>query len=244
MRVMTMMLSKLDLQLLRSTAVILENDDGTPWRRIEAGHQHKAIGDYPSAKCGRTFTWEAREERGLFIRSEVDSEVIKYLSQPHEVRLVFDGMAFSYFPDLRRDQTRERVQIIEVKKDRREVERDPWYEIKLMLARHVYESRGWTFEIYDKKRIYLPEQVWDNARHIHERGRLAIPQEINFAVVDHLLKRDGLSRLGLLAELIGGWVRGRALLEAMHVHRIISIDLALPVAPGTEVSLINDRDLK
>ncbi len=236
-------LSDLEKQLLCSTAVILVNDDGTPRRRITMGNQHKPVGDFPSAKCGGTFTWEAREEEGLFIRSEVDTDVLSFLSQPHELIFIFDGQKYSYTPDLRRDLVGGRVEIIEVKKDRKEVERDESYKLKLDLAKIIYEEDcHWQFEIYDKKRIYFPEPVWENAEHICKRGRLAVPDPLKYLVSEYLTGKGGRCRFGELTELLGGWVLGRALIEAMHVHRVVSIDLRLPIAPGTPVRLVDRTD--
>jgi hypothetical protein len=101
---------------------------------------------------------------------------------------------------------------------------------------------GWSFEIYDKRKIYFPEAVWENSLRIHQRGRLAIPESAKYDVVGHLIAKGGHSRLGVLVEMLGGWAKGRALLEAMHVHRIVRIDLRLPVCPGTRVDLVDPSE--
>ncbi|WP_342738799.1 hypothetical protein [Bradyrhizobium sp. B117] len=134
-----------------------------------------------------------------------------------------------------------RTLIVETKTDgdRRAV--DPAYLHKLDLAREIYRSIGWSFaHLLQSKdlqsgRIALGiDKIWSRA--------LTRVTMVDVGRVSHAIERAG-GRLPYeeTAWVLGSGPIGKAKLSALHVRRVVSIDLSKGLTPESIVMLIKDR---
>jgi hypothetical protein len=233
------MLTQLSIDRLRQLARIEVADDGGPIRTIVGTRRMIWTGEYYSSKTRRSHPWESPLERDHFHRIEVDTDVVDYLAQPHRLMMTFDGRVYDYTPDVRVRFADGGTEIREIKKSKKEIERDPFYEIKLFLAGYLYEELGWSYRILDKADVREPAITFANSREFQQDGPLTIrPDEI--ATVHELFSRAKRPELplALIAEALGGWVRGLSLARAMMVHRIIRIPLDRIITRETPARLV------
>jgi hypothetical protein len=138
------------LKYLRTKADIEHGTGGGPAREVHQRGKRKPIGRYPSFKARRALTWESVHERQVMWQCEADPEIVHFAAQPHKVTIrlpEWDGKTMVYYPDLLRRYASGREEIIEVKKNLREIEDEPEYAYKLELAQMVYEAKGYNFKI-------------------------------------------------------------------------------------------------
>ncbi|WP_424628456.1 Tn7 transposase TnsA N-terminal domain-containing protein [Bradyrhizobium sp. SYSU BS000235] len=156
---------------------IVRSKDGGPIRTVvERGHG-KATGIFTSRKNRRAFPWEAIDERHFMWISEVDFRVTSFLVQPFRMEFYFaNGEKMIYFPDIER-RLGSKVEIIEVKKTRAEIARDPRYAAKIALARAVSRRQGWEFRVISADTDLLPTQAFANAKLIRLDRFTAIGSE-------------------------------------------------------------------
>jgi hypothetical protein len=220
---------------------------GGPIRTIvERGH-NKPTGMFASLKCGRSMPWEDIDERHLMWLSEVESSVRKVLAQPFRLEILLKGWPgkMVYFPDIERRLEGGIVEIIEVKKTKEEIRRDPHYAVKIRLAAKIFKAMGWIFRV---KTAEDDMTGWPmaNARMI---------------VLDRYtkLRSEDYDRLGCAFEQAGGRLTyaagiralsaradtedadARAKLHAMIVRRFVRIDISRPIRPNSPITQIGGR---
>ena len=218
---------------LRTTANIVTDPRGGPIRRIINGRHRKPTGRYSSVNAHRSMPWEDRRERDYFMHCEADSNVATYLAQPHRLEIhvgLRDPLVL--LPDLRRDMADGRVAITEVKK---RYTPDPFYALKIDLARDVYTSLGWSFDIIEADEIYA-RPAFDTAKAIQADKDAELTVAQRFAVVEALEKAGGAIAYGALCEKLGGGVMGPVFVHAAVVRRVAAIELRQRLLPDTPVT--------
>jgi hypothetical protein len=132
-----------------SKATIVEARDWHPIRTFVERAHNKPVGRLVSRKSKRAMPWEGFGERHLMMISEADTDVERFLAQPHRLEIRGEGRRrrLDYFPDLMRRMADGTIEIIEVKKSQDEIDTDPDYAFKIAKAASVYEAIGWTFRI-------------------------------------------------------------------------------------------------
>ncbi|NNM74205.1 hypothetical protein [Enterovirga aerilata] len=218
---------------MRVTANIITDPRGGPIRRIINGRHRKPTGRYSSAKARRAMPWEDRRERDYFMHCEADANVATYLAQPHRLEM-FVGMRepLVLFPDLRRDMADGQVAITEVKKT---YAPDPFYALKIELARDVYASLGWSFAVVEADEIYA-RPVFDTAKTIQADKDAELTVAQRFAVLDALEAAGGAIAYGALCEKLGGGIMGAVFVHAAVVRRNAAIDIRQRLRPDTPVT--------
>lgn len=191
---------------------------------------------------------------------EFASPVVALLSQPHRLEMHVRGKSspLVYFPDLeldvepaafqrilegvpfakallewspmqRRPDKRPMKLVIEIKSDDDPRNNDPKYLRKLRLAADIYKSIGVGFVIVrfsdDLACVDLPR--------IHDFliDRYTEVSVADFHRATEWISRSGTTgRYGDLVEALGGGPVGKAKVAALHVRRVVSID----ISPGTD----------
>lgn len=240
-------------------------EGGGPIRTIITGRAHHATGRFVTVKAGhRALPWESRlGELPMLKLVEVASAVHTVMAQPHRLEMIVEGAAepLIYFPDLhlqvdarfatalRRGmpfakacsdwlpdpaseaETRELIVEIKTATDRRNG--DPVYQAKLALAAEVYDRIGWQF-------IQVIDPTGEGySRIAHAVHEIALDHDVvvePFEVQQVLdLLSDGPKMLATVAEVLGGTVAAVQKASALHVRRLLCIDLAGRLAPDSMV---------
>lgn len=240
-------------------------EGGGPIRTIITGREHHATGRFVTVKAGhRALPWESRfGELPMLKIVEVASAVQTVMAQPHRLEMILEGVdePLVYFPDLhlhvdarfaaalrrgvpfakacaewRPDaaseaETRELIVEIKTATDRRND--DPVYQSKLSLAAEVYDRIGWQFvQVIDPTGEGYPRI----AHAVHEialdHDVVVEPYEVQ-RVLD--LLSDGPQMLAAVTEVLGGTVAAVQKASALHVRRLLCIDLVGRLAPDSTV---------
>lgn len=251
-----------------SSITIVTSEDGGPIRRINNGRGHAPRGSEPSLKAsGWGMPWESvQAELSTIDLAEVGSPIIRVLAQPHRLELPVVGLRrpLIYFPDLhltvedsflrslgqkpfgraiiewKPDRDRPlppRTLIVEVKDDGDRRKDDPFYREKLRLARETYALMGYVFvEILRSRDIDCV-----NLRNVREilldKSTVVSALDVGRAV-RHLRSVGSSGTLAGLIDALGGGSNGKATASALHVRRIVSIDLSQPLCGSSPVYLV------
>lgn len=216
----------------------------------------------------RGMPWESEKaELPALMLAEVGSPIIDLLAQPHrlEMSVVGQSRPMAYLADLQltveesfarlltkgapfgraivewmpdpKQRPRPRTLVVEVKDDADRRKDDPYYMEKLRLARKAYALAGYGFIQIVRSRdiacvdMRIFNDVWlDRRTHV-----TAI--DVGYAV-RYLRSHDGVGTRGGLIDALGGGPRAKARASALHVRRIVSIDLRGPLCESTVVRLI------
>lgn len=230
-------------------AQIVHNPNGGPVRTILNFNPCIPSGRYWSFKTRRPMDWEAFHERHLYWICDADARVRNYLSQPHRLDMFLQGRSrpLRYFPDLMRQMQDGTTEIIETKKTRDEVSRDPEYELKLEFAKDIYEKeRGWTFRVMTAEEDIEVEPLLSNARTIKRDGSTRI-RSGDFDRLGEALGAAGneLSYAESVAALTRDDVSSRfaqAKLHALIVRRFAFVDIRNPICNDTPVLSVDDPE--
>jgi hypothetical protein len=134
-----------------------------------------------------------------------------------------------------------RTLIVETKtdKDRRAV--DPDYLHKLDLAREVYRRIGWSFAHLKQSKDLPSGRVAQGVDKVWSRAQTRVTM-VDVGRVTHVLERAG-GRLPYdeTASVLGSGPIGKAKLAALHVRRVVSIDLSKGLHDDCIVVPITDR---
>jgi hypothetical protein len=210
---------------------------GGPVRLIVNGRHHKPTGRYASRKARRSLPWEAWGELRYFWVCEADADVVSYLCQPHRLTIrLTGGNSAVYYPDIRRDLADGAVEIVEIKKHEQDVRRSSDYELKLELARLVYEGLGWTYRILVESDL-KDRREFHTAQAIQRNRTVRVTGRERHRLADALDRAGGLLPFAKAAEVLGGGPEGQAKLHAAIVLRIASVDLTRPLNPAAPVRL-------
>ncbi|MGN6304197.1 MAG: hypothetical protein ACTHNH_05235 [Mesorhizobium sp.] len=223
---------------------------------------------------GRGMPWESEKaEFPALLLAEVGSPVIDLLAQPHRLEMSVVGrrQRMVYFPDLlltveegflhlltkgvpfgravvewRPDPRRcphPSKLVVEVKDDADGRMNDPIYREKLRLAREVYAIAGYSFiQIVRSVDIDCVDRRIINDVLLDKRTVITA-SEVGRAV-RYLRSQGGRGTLGGLIDVLGGGTLARAVAKALHVRRILSIDLTGPLQHSSWVWLIRPYGLE
>lgn len=216
----------------------------------------------------RSMPWESMgAELPALELAEAASPVVSLMAQPHRLELFVRRQRHPliYFPDLeltiessvysrlmekqpfaqallewRPDPHRSagyRTVVVEVKDENDPRNDDAEYQRKLYLAGKVYRGIGIGFLVIVRSRDLACVDL-DLVRAVADKNYTEVsPVDVDMCV-RCLSDSAGIGRLGDLVTLWGDSVTGREKAAALHVRRIISIDLSRGFLPSTPVSLL------
>jgi hypothetical protein len=170
---------------------------------------------------------------------EADPSIKRFLSQPHRLEMnIGEARPLIYFPDLMWESADGCIEIIETKKTLNEVRRDPRYEMKLELARWVYEREGWSYRVLDEAKIFA-EPRWSNARTIVTDRHTVLSSRDKLRLIERL--QQGPTTYGkAIATLSASGSPfdpvARAKLHAIFVRRLAHIDISQVLRMSTAVT--------
>jgi hypothetical protein len=222
----------------------------------------------------KAMPWEsyACELRAMQI-AEVSTAVHSFLAQPHrlELRVRSQNKSDLYFADLQLEVQEEvaaelmcgkalgpaliagsvpckrshatRTVVVELKSDKDRRMGDADYLKKLRLAKSVFRKLGIVFvvatETADLRTVDLRV-----VREISLDRFTAVGTVDVSRAVSCIEAGGGVSSLGELSKALGGSHIGRAKAHALHVRRIISIDLREPLGPASPIGLVRGPALQ
>jgi hypothetical protein len=239
-----------------------------PYRKLVTGRQRKPVGRPVMIKAGmRAVEWESiRAEKPMYELCEVATPVHSMFAQPHLLRMKVVGRRkrMDFIPDLQVtvdtgfavkassgsfvDAVRNwkpvvggsvSTMIIEVKDDDDPRNDDPEYQDKLRLAKQVYHAVGWFFitvvrspDIQDAQTNKIIQRIFLKRKTAISPGDLTAVREAFGA--QEILYWDQ------VVGALGSGPLGRAKAYAMHVRRLISVDVSKPLSPTTRVRRVLD----
>ena len=209
-------------------------------------------------------------EMPLIQLAEIASPIRYIKSQPHRLDMkVIDGPSpiLQFFPDLefvadarfiealeqgepfweaalQWQPTSEsidwRTLIAETKRDDDKRAKDFDYLQKLDVAREFYGRIGWSFAHLRASKDLPSGEVAKSVIRVFSRAMTSVTV-LDVARVSHVIERAGGSvTYEEASAAIGGGPVGRSKLAALHVRRVIWIDLSKGLAPESRVGLIGD----
>ena len=232
----------LSWRALSSIARIVVAPDDRPIRTIITGRRRITTGAYMSAKAGRSLPFEGMNEQALFMHSEVDTRVIDYRAQPFRFEFVVDGARRVYITDCARLLESGRIEIMEVKNDRRAL-KDPDYALKLACVRDICGRLGWSFRVVVKQQLFEPTSLYSNVVEIQSRRRMRFDRSHSLPALEIIWRAGGQVPLARLAEAIGERRQGTAIVKAMMVARLVEIDLSRPISADSAVRAVDPSRL-
>lgn len=192
-------------------------------RPIMPGRQIKAIGRYPSEKCGCSYQYESSHELHGFWHAEVDTAVQHYRAQPHTLRIEAERDPVSYTPDREDVLACGTIRIIEIK-GKFEPKRDPLYTQKLEWARAIYNSMGWRFDIVERAELEAqPKFKFVEAIQAYRRTSVTLS---DIDLIRNLFEQQATLPFEKVQAVFASKPVGFAKVSAMIVRRLLSIDLA------------------
>ncbi len=213
-----------DSRVTLPAATVVMTPDGSPIRSVLTGRRVMVTGFYISRKAGRALPYEGMNELALLKRSEVDTNVVDYRSQPFRFEFVINGAKRIYIADCVRLLDDGTVEVVEVKGRLQQLS-SPEYAEKLAAVRDVCESLGWRFRVLGRQQLFEPHIVYANIDLIQSRRMVQFDQVHAYQAMELLEQAAGETTLGDLSDVLGGEPRGLAIAQAMMVRRLITIDL-------------------
>ncbi|WP_375762579.1 hypothetical protein ACE10W_05195 [Bradyrhizobium sp. B025] len=129
--------------------------------------------------------------------------------------------------------------VVEAKTDDDPRNADPEYGHKVALAREVYGKIGWAFATVVGFRDLPSGEVSRGVHRIWLRALTKV-SAADVAKVSDFIARAGVRSYAEVAEILGGGPVGRSKLAALHVRRVLRIDLTKGLFPSSAVSLLDD----
>lgn len=243
-------------------ARIVTSEDGGPIRRILNGRSRRPTGTFTSIKAGgRAMPHESVEGelKAMWI-AEAAASVRRLLAQPHRLEISVSGRSrpLLYFADLllemddpaaRRIASGQpfaqavfaepentggkytRTVVLEIKTEADRRMEDAEYRLKLKLARKVYEGLGVVFAVVQDPGLFAPDLP--SVKRIVMNRHVAIDSRDIEIVASRV--EEGPVALADLAAFLGPGHLGISKTFALHVRRVISIDLNGSVEAQTAV---------
>lgn len=219
-------------------ATLVVTPNGGPIRTIITGRRRITTGSYASIKAGRSLPFESMNERAFLMHSEVDASVVDYRAQPFRLELVIEGTKRAYIPDGLRLLDTGKLEVIEIKKDRR-CHADPNYAIKLEYVAKICELVGWRFRTIYATELFQPTQRYRNILDV-QSWRLTDYSDSDLYLIASRLDAAKTETFGVLSELLGGGPSANAKLKAMMVNRVLRIDLDAPLSCSSLVQRVQE----
>ena len=174
--------------------------------------------------------------------SEADTAVERFLAQPHRLEIKVEGRRrrqLEYFPDLMRKLADGTTEIIEVKKTRKEIDKDPDYAFKIAKAREVYAALGWAFRIVASEDEVDIHPLLPNAQMIFA-DKFALIGTRERLALEESFEAKGQMAYGRAIEILGnagGYdvERGRRVLHACICTRLAGIDITKKITTDSAV---------
>jgi hypothetical protein len=218
----------------------------------------------------RSLPWESIKVEYPFMEiAEVASPVRYFMSQPHKLTMRVTGpeLTLDFFPDFelvadarfvkaleqrtpfwlaamqwRPDgsQFDGRHVVVEAKDDKDPRNKDPEYQHKLGLAKEVYDSINYSFFTIVRSRDLPNADAWSAGHEVWLDRKTAVTAIDVARVVNVLTATGGAAPYSKVAEAIGTGPAGRAAVAALHVRRVVSIDLTMDIKRDPIVRLLND----
>jgi hypothetical protein len=243
-------------------AKIVTSKDGGPLRRIINGRSRRPTGTFTSIKAGgRAMPHESvdGELKAMWI-AESATSVRRLLAQPHRLEISVSGRSqpLVSFPDLLLEMDEVAAQrivsgqpfaqalfaapentggkytrtvVLEIKTEADRRMEDAEYRLKLKLARKVYKALGVVFAVVKDPGLFAPDLP--SVKRIVMNRHVAIDsRDIEIAASR---VQDGPVALADLAASLGPSHLGISKAFALHVRRVISVDLNDPVGGQTAV---------
>ncbi|WP_157785091.1 hypothetical protein [Bradyrhizobium yuanmingense] len=218
----------------------------------------------------RSLPWESIKAEYPFMEvAEVASPVRYFMSQPHKLTMRVTGpeLTLDFFPDFELVADARFVRmldegapfwhaamqwrpdgapfdgrhvIIEVKDDKDPRNKDPEYQHKLGLAKDVYESINYSFFPIVRSRDLPNADAWSAGHEVWLDRKTAVTAVDVARVVHVLAATGGVAPYSKVAAAIGDGPAGRAALAALHVRRVLNVDLTMDIKRDATVRLMND----
>jgi hypothetical protein len=260
---------QLEVHGLRTFARIEYMKDGSPIIDLITGREPHVVGTKVCIKAGmRSMPWESvKAERPMIKLCEAASPVLRLLAQPHELFMKVTGYSreWMYRPDLLLtidasivhqvqagtpfseaiaqwkpvDRIHDVRLVVEVKDDEDPRIGDPNYERKLELAKQVYQFLNWHFIT-----VVRSEDI-DNERIAYSVDQLCLDHDVAISPGDidrvrAVFERNPAPMLIELMLELGGGAASLGKCAALHVRRIISIDLRHQLRPESPIRKMPD----
>ncbi len=216
------------------SAIVVMTPDGSPIRSVITGRRPMVTGFYTSRKAGRALPYEGMNEQALLKRSEVETSVVNYRSQPFRFELVIEGTKRIYIADCVRLLSDGSIEVLEVKGRLKQLP-PPEYVEKLSLVREICDRLGWQFRILGHRQLFEPEVVYANIDLIQRRRTVPFDQIQAYRALEMIERAGGEVPLGQLADAVASRPQGMAIAQAMMVRRLVSIDLTRPLNADSNV---------
>jgi hypothetical protein len=207
-----------------SFARLVTTPDGKPIRSIITGRRRIVTGSYASRKARRALVHESMNERAFFLHSEVDTEILDYMSQPLRLEFVLDGRSRTYIADCLRQKVDGSLELVEVKHDQRAL-RDPDYALKLQAVAQVCQALKWSFRVVHGAPLRAKSVLNTNVGIVQQYRFVSFGAREVHVAAEATALAGGEIALGRLAESLGERRIGRAQICAMMVGRKLRIDL-------------------
>lgn len=216
----------------------------------------------------RAMPWESIKcELPALELAEVSTPVVSLLAQPHRLELNVRGRGRSmvYFPDLEltvepslfmrliaaqpfgqamlqwdpdvRRSHCPRTVVVEIKDDADPRNEDEEYQTKLRLAAHFYQKIGIGFITAIRSRDLACVDLEFVRSLTLDRFAAVTAVDVD-RCIQCLGRSVGGGTLGELVQALGGGSLGRAKAIALHVRRIVAVDIGQDLRPSTAVSLL------
>lgn len=258
----------------RPVARILTSWDGGPVRRIVNGRRNIYTGFFNSVKADfAQMPWESRHgEKAALILAEASGRVVSLLAQPHRLEMFVEEQKepLRYFPDLQlkvhpslledllmgvpfstaalkpsQDEPDTRLQtvIIEIKDERDRRQHYKKYLRKLEIARQVYRMKGIPFILIKRSEAILVDDLRIASSVVSWRHTFVDQRDV-WTVEKVVRQRGMMASAGELAAALAPGPFGWAKLRALHVRRIVDMDLTENVSSETQVQIPTNNSMK
>jgi hypothetical protein len=218
----------------------------------------------------RSLPWESIKVEYPFLEiAEVASPIRYLMSQPHKLTMRVTGpeRTLDFFPDVELVADARFVKaleeetpfwlaamqwkpdgssfdgrhvVVEAKDDKDPRNKDSDYRHKLELAKDVYDRINYSFFTIFRSRDLPTTDAWSAGHEVWLDRKTAVTA-IDVARVVHVLTAAGGSApYSVVAAAIGEGPAGRAALAALHVRRVVNIDLTMDIKRDPTVRLMND----
>lgn len=231
-----------------SKAKITWRANGGPVRNVHKRGKRKPIGRYPSLKVGRSLLWESVHERQMMWICEADAGIVRYADQPNRLAIRDPDdktKEFLYVPDLLIGYADGRDEIVEVKKNARELDPDeyPDYVRKLERAAEIYRSQGFHFRVAVAEIDILLEPMLSNANAIQSCRFTKVDTLARLRFHEAITTAGGSLTLGEAVEILSPTKsrfdpHAAALVKALIVRREASVDLRMALDFDAKVSVV------
>ncbi|BBZ92743.1 hypothetical protein BRDID11004_63640 [Bradyrhizobium diazoefficiens] len=218
----------------------------------------------------RSLPWESIKVEYPFMEiAEVASPIRYLMSQPHRLTMRVAGpeRTLDFFPDFELVADARFVRaldegtpfwlaamqwkpdgapfdgrhvVVEAKDDKDPRNKDPDYLHKLGLATDVYDRINYAFFAIVRSRDLPTADAWSAGHDVWLDRKTAVTAIDVARVVQVLTAVGGAAPYSVVTAAIGSGPAGRAALAALHVRRVVSIDLTVDIKRDPTVHLMND----